>query len=81
MVYSGETADVITIVTNATTYDSQVSQLTCFVEKQGNATFWQQAMNHSQERNWFRAGNRLWLKDTALGNTVSAVADSEQAYT
>ena len=69
MVYSRETAAVIAIVANA-----QFSRLTCFVEKQGNASI---QLGTRAEKGPGRAGNRLWLKDTALGNAVADVADSE----
>ena len=38
IVYSRETAAVITIVANTTTYNAYVTRLTCFDEKQGKAT-------------------------------------------
>ena len=76
MVYSRETAAAITIVANSTTYDAQFARLTCFVDKQSNATIWHAAAYEPEPRkelvtSWGQA------QDTALGNAVADGADSE----
>ena len=81
MVYSRETAAVITIVANSTTYDAQFAQLTCSstnrVKQQSGM---QRPLNQSQERNWLRAGNRLrtplWETLWLTGLTVSKLTFS-----
>ena len=75
VVYSRETATVITIVANSTTYDARVAQFTCFVYKQGKATIQHAAAYEPEPRkelitSWEQA------KDTALGNAVADGADS-----
>ena len=63
---------------NATTYDAQVTWLTCFGEKRESHN---PATNQSQERNWLATSwEQALVKDTTVENAVADETDSELAY-